>query len=48
MTFMTAARGIDVLLTQYPSRRMRLPANASIQPVNTPRIEHVTQIKTAA
>jgi hypothetical protein len=39
MTFMTAARGIDVLLTQYPFRRMRLPVNASIQPVNTLRIE---------
>jgi hypothetical protein len=23
MTFMTAARGIDELLTQYPTRRMR-------------------------
>jgi hypothetical protein len=48
MTFMTAARGIDVLLTQDPFRRMRLPANASIQPVKSLSSKHVTQIKTAA
>jgi hypothetical protein len=36
------------LLTQNPFRRMRLPANASIQPVNTLSSEHVTQIKAAA
>jgi hypothetical protein len=48
MTFMTAARGIDVLLTQDPFRRMRLPANASIQPVNTLSSKHVTQIRTVA
>ena len=45
---MTAARGIDVLLTQDPFRRMRLPVNASIQPVNTLASKHVTQIKTVA
>jgi hypothetical protein len=45
---MTAACGIDVLLTQYPFRRMRLPANASIQPVNTLTSKHVTQIRTVA
>jgi hypothetical protein len=48
MTFMTAARGIDVLLTQDPFRRMRLPANPSIRPVNTLSSKHVTQIKTVA
>jgi hypothetical protein len=48
MTFMTAARGIDVLLTQDPFRRMRSPANASIQPVSTLSSKHVMQIKTAA
>jgi hypothetical protein len=39
MTFMTAARGIDALLTQNPMHRMRLPVNASIRPVNTPHLE---------
>jgi hypothetical protein len=48
MTFMTAARGIDVLLTQDPFRRMRLPANAGIQPANTLSSKHVTQVKTVA
>jgi hypothetical protein len=48
MTFMTAACGIDVLLTQDPFRRMRSPANASIQPVNTLSSKHETQIKNVA
>jgi hypothetical protein len=39
MTFMTAACGIVVLLTQHPFRRMRIPVNPSLQPVNTPHIE---------
>jgi hypothetical protein len=39
MTFMTAACGISVVLTQDPFRRMRIPVNASMQPVNTLRIE---------
>jgi len=38
MTFMTAACGIVVLLTQDPFRRMRMPVNASLQPVNTRHI----------
>jgi hypothetical protein len=48
MTFMTAACGIDGLLTQNPCRRMRLPVNASIQPVIRSASNHVTQIKTVA